>query len=93
MKKEFYWLWLLSLVSNFYIYGQTQQFCETPAITDNSFLNSSYSITSAQNDEHYCLRVYFHVIRRSDGTGGQSVSSVNQALQVLNNDYNPHNYV
>ena len=91
MKKEFYWLWLLSLVSNFYIYGQTQQFCETPAITDNSFLNSSYSITSVQNDEHYCLRVYFHVIRRSDGTGGQSVSSVNQALQVLNNDYNPHN--
>ena len=45
---------------------------------------------NTQNNEHYCLKVYFHVIRRSNGTGGQSVSAVNQAFQILNDDFNPH---
>jgi hypothetical protein len=31
------------------------------------------------------------VIRRSDGTGGQSVAAVNQAFQILNQDFNSHN--
>jgi len=36
------------------------------------------------------LRLYVHVIRRSNGTGGQSSSSVNQALSFLAADFNPH---
>lgn len=74
------------------VYGQNNQFfCHTPSTTNYSFLNKSALLKSAQNNDHYCLKVYFHVIRRSDQTGGQSVSAVNQAFQILNDDFNPHN--
>jgi hypothetical protein len=43
------------------------------------------------NNNLYCLKVYFHVIRRSNGTGGQNTESVNEAFSILNQDYNPHN--
>jgi len=39
----------------------------------------------------FCLKLYVHVIRKSDGTGGQSVSGVYQALSYLDASYNPHN--
>ncbi|MGB0879750.1 MAG: zinc-dependent metalloprotease [Polaribacter sp.] len=35
------------------------------------------------------MKIYFHVVRRSDGSGGQSLASVNQALQILQTDFNP----
>lgn len=76
-------------------YGQTstQMICQTSATTSNInlLLNTVYSLNSVQNNEHYCLRVYFHVIRKSNGLGGQSVSAVEQAFQILNEDYIPHN--
>lgn len=41
----------------------------------------------------YHIRVYFHIIRQSDGTGEYSVPSlyIPLCMQVLNNDYNSHN--
>lgn len=36
------------------------------------------------------MRIYIHVIRRTDGTGGQSPSDVNTALSFLEMDFNPH---
>lgn len=39
----------------------------------------------------FCIKTYVHVIRKSDGTGGQSVSDVYQALSFLDASYNPHN--
>lgn len=42
------------------------------------------------NNNTYCLKVYFHVIRRSNGTGGQTTNSVNAAFNILNQDFNPH---
>lgn len=67
-----------------------QQFCNTPSQTSNEFLGKSALIRTATNDNSYCLRVYFHVIRKTDGSGGQTVSEVNQAFQILNEDFNPH---
>ncbi|MCK0123990.1 zinc-dependent metalloprotease [Gelidibacter sp. F2691] len=43
------------------------------------------------NNNTYCLKVYFHVIRRTNGTGGQTLSNVNEAFSILNQDFNPHN--
>jgi hypothetical protein len=43
------------------------------------------------NSNSYCLKIYFHVIRRSNGTGGQTSESVNEAFSVLNQDFNPQN--
>jgi|SRR5690606_16504681 len=67
------------------------KWCYTPAQTNNNLLNKSAFLKTLGNNNYYCLKVYFHVIRKSDGTGGQSVSAVNQAFQILNQDYNPHN--
>ena len=39
----------------------------------------------------FCVNLYVHVLRKSDGTGGQSVSDVYQALSYLDASYNPHN--
>lgn len=67
-----------------------QSFCSTPATTSNENMNSSFQMRSVNNNS-YCLNVYFHVIRRSNGTGGQTIASVNEAFNILNQDFNPHN--
>ncbi len=89
MIRRLFFLTVLLLLSFSNIFGQ--QLCHTPAQTNNGFLNKSSYLRSAFNNNSYCLKVYFHVIRRSDGTGGQTVAKVNQAFQLLNQDFNPHN--
>ncbi len=37
----------------------------------------------------FCVKIYVHVIRRDDQTGGQSVADVNQALSYLDTSFNP----
>ncbi len=37
-----------------------------------------------------CIKVYFHIIRRSNGTGGMTLSERNQAFQILKDDYAPY---
>lgn len=79
--------------SNSRIAVPIKSICSTPANFDaqnmatlnNSLANSfiDYSFTSV------CVRVYFHVIRKTDGTGGQSVAAVNQAFNILINDFYP----
>ncbi len=68
-----------------------QNLCGTPSSSTNSSLNRSYMMRRTLNNNSYCLKVYFHVIRTSNGTGGQTVAAVNQGFQILNQDYNPHN--
>lgn len=76
---------ILCSISN--VFGQS--FCSTPATTSNLNMNSSFQMKSVNNNS-YCLKIYFHVIRRSDGTGGQTTASVNEAFNILNQDFNPH---
>ncbi len=89
MKKRIFLLAILLHLSIISSFGQ--QLCNTPAVTNNNLLNNSSFLRTSSNNNNYCLRVYFHVIRRSDGTGGQSTASVNSAFQLLNQDFNPHN--
>lgn len=70
------------------IFGQS--FCSTAATSNNLSLNTNFQMKS-KNKNSYCLKVYFHVIRRSNGTGGQLVSSANEAFDILNQDFNTHN--
>lgn len=37
-----------------------------------------------------CIRIYFHIIRKSDHTGGMTLSERNEALQILKTDYAPY---
>jgi hypothetical protein len=89
MKQKLSFLPFFLLLISCNLFGQ--QLCHTPAQTNNNFLNKSAYMMETNNNNSYCLRVYFHVIRRSDGTGGQSVAAVNQAFQILNQDFNSHN--
>lgn len=68
---------------------QAQTFCFTPSESYNQDTYAS-ALINAEASDSYCLRIYVHVIRRSNGTGGQNVSQTSQALQILNQDYNPH---
>ena len=43
------------------------------------------------NLNHYCLKVYFHVIQTSSGVGDQTQQTVEQAFQILSEDFAPHN--
>ena len=87
MKNRMIILSWFMLVINF-IYSQN--FCFTPASTNNLEFNNAPQLR-ATNDSHiYILKIYFHVIRRSNGTGGQSIQNVQEAYNVLNSDYNSH---
>ena len=39
----------------------------------------------------YVIRIFLHIIRKTDGTGGQTLQEINTALNYLNLDYGPHN--
>ena len=43
------------------------------------------------SDYSFCVTIYVHVIRSSNGTGGQSVANVNEALGYLDDAFNPYN--
>lgn len=68
---------------------EKQTFCFTPQVSKNLNTYKS-SLSRIAVKDAYCLRIYVHVIRKSDGTGGQSVTDVYEALKILDDDYNPH---
>lgn len=68
---------------------QAQTFCFTPPESSNMELYAT-ALSRSKVAATYCLKIYVHVIRRSNGTGGQSVSETNQAINYLNTDFNPH---
>lgn len=72
-----------------------QTFCHTPQVTNESHdralgLQMMQKRTTGVNNSLYKLRVYIHVIRKSDGTGGHSYQDVQNTLNILNSDFNPH---
>ena len=81
---------LLSIFMLISIVASSQNFCFTPASTNNPELNNSSYLRATNDNYNYLLRIYFHVIRRSNGTGGQSSQKVSEAYHILNDDFNPH---
>ena len=69
--------------------AKSQNFCFTPAISNNTEINSS-SLRTIGAPDYYTLRIYVHVIRRSNHRGGQTPNEVSQALNFLDIDFNPH---
>ncbi|MFW6223206.1 MAG: hypothetical protein ACOC3T_06310, partial [Bacteroidota bacterium] len=88
MKKLFIISYLL-VVGIMELSAQIHAFCHTPAKSSNIDLNLS-TLKSTTIEQNYILRIYVHVIRRSNGTGGQSVDDVETALSFLDSDFNPH---
>ena len=90
MNKVLQFLLVFNLFAVFSIcQAQSSWRCNT--IDDNTPLLSektqskSTSLTSISCDKK--IRVYFHVIRRSNSTGGLTSSQVTQLLTNLNSDY------
>lgn len=80
--------WVLVVVGNQNINAQT--FCNTvpgPGAIGDLSGYGNFSNTSGP----YFLRIYVHVIRRTDGTGGQTPEQVREALAYLDQDFNSHN--
>lgn len=67
----------------------TQDFCATESDYPNSLQNIDFNFISTNGP--YSVRVFFHIIRRSNGTGGQSSAILPNCLNILNNDFNAHN--
>ncbi|MFT5822610.1 MAG: hypothetical protein ACI8ZM_003866 [Crocinitomix sp.] len=82
----------LLLVAIFFgCYASAQDFCMTP--TTISAQNKASLIDGAIPDYSnysFCVKVYVHVVRRSDGSGGQSDSDVAEAMGILDMDFNPY---
>ncbi len=81
-----------------YYNAQGQDFCIAPSPTSSSLplkksssdSPGSYKLSSNLSTT-YAFRIYVHVVRRANGTGGQSVEAVKEAISFLNNDFRPYN--
>ncbi len=80
---------LASLMVPKLIYSQNS-FCFTPPYSlQNNF--NSFQLNDNSFNTNYCIKIYIHVIRKSNGTDGQSYQSVQNAINILNSDFNPYN--
>ena len=75
---------------SFIIKTFAQDLCGTPAITNIENVKKLSSPQRVVANSTYTLRIYFHVIRGSSGTGGVSTSNVLSAYSRLNRDFNSH---
>lgn len=76
---------LLTMSSN------SQDFCTAPASSEYKelILDTYRHVDFSQYS--FCVKIYIHVIRKNDGTGGQSHSNIIEALGYLDAAFNPHN--
>jgi hypothetical protein len=86
--KIFRLLFIVFLANGIFAPMFGQDMCQTPVNTTNL----AYNIFNSSNfgNSSYApkiLRVYFHVIRRTDGSGGYLQYEVKQAFDILNSDF------
>src|SRR5690554_7626814 len=62
-----------------------QSYCSTPA-TMRQIEKRPIISEMPFNLNHYCLKVYFHVIQTSSGVGDQTQQTVEQAFQILRSE-------
>ena len=68
-----------------------QSFCKTPAPPQPTDRRIMPHKIERDSSAPYYFRLYFHILRASDGTGGVSVSTAQSAYNTLNDDFNSHN--
>jgi hypothetical protein len=76
--------WMLCIWGSGELYAQT--FCATPSNVPD-ILQQIPQRRLLQPSNNYVVRIFVHIIRRNDGTGGQSMPDVEQALSILVGDY------
>jgi hypothetical protein len=68
----------------------SQSFCESPSYPPHKDFIIDNGRHPDYSNNSFCVTLYIHVIRRSDGTGGQSTANVNAAMTYLNDAFNPY---
>lgn len=88
MKKKIIYLALYFIFNHNSVFAQFN--CTTPSNVPNLLQNipQNQFIQAANN---YVIRIFVHTIRRSNGTGGQSATDLQQALNTLVADYATQN--
>jgi len=89
MKRIKLWSILLLVSCSFGV--SAQNFCLTPSDIPEflrTIPQNRYVVT--RSNDTYVVRIFFHIIRQSNGTGGQTTSEVNAAFDILKADYRPH---
>jgi len=66
-----------------------QDFCSTSANIPDFLQTISQSRWVSPNG-NYVVRIFFHIMRQSNGVGGQTQTEVNAALNTLQTDYQPY---
>ena len=71
---------------------KAQFFCEVDESEDINIVHHR-DMRTVKTDGPYHVKVFFHIIKRADGTGDCSLQpqDISQCLQVLNNDFAPFN--
>lgn len=83
---------LLLILPNLFMRAQESGYCYTTPSSSNYLETISTSTPPASIQQSaYTFRIYVHIIRNSDGTGGRSVKDVKSAVEKLNEDFSPHN--
>lgn len=67
-----------------------QTICHTPQVSSQQLMKRYMLKSKSTNNSIYMLKVYFHVMRKSDGTGGHSSQDVYESFNILNRDFNSH---
>lgn len=96
---KYYLLIVLFVFSQFSILAQSNQkldFCRTGGnfqdilTTRNPLLTTPQTLLAVVQNS-YGIRVFIHVINRSNGTGGQTPQEVSNAYCTIQTDYAPYN--
>lgn len=90
MKTKFTLLFIFISISNFVT---AQDFCATSSNSQNQNYTSLSRMlyANAKNEEMLCLNIYFHIVRKNDGSGGISSYETNGIIDDLNGNFNVHN--
>jgi len=71
------------------LHAQTGTFCATPSAAPDILQTIPQSEFKSSSDT-YVVRVFIYIMRRSDGSGGQTPQAVNNALNILTGDFEQH---
>jgi hypothetical protein len=82
---------VLLFLSSYTSISQTE--CGTPTNTVNKDYGAIIQNRGVfqPNPGPYCVNVFFHIVRQSNGSGGFDPNEVDDIVDLLNDSFNPHN--
>lgn len=83
------YLLLLLIIQSSFI--NAQELCTTPTEMNSAPREQFTDGVNERSTSNYLIKVYFHVIRKTNGSGASVVqNNVQTAFNTLNTDFNPH---